>query len=155
RGLRQLRRLRRRVERQRELLLLPTAARHRLRARHEPELPEQLAPRMRKAIARAGDDQRLEAVLRELRALGELAHAGERTGALALPYNRLCVVLADAVHVVEADPYGAVLDRALGAADVHVGRPRLHTAPLAVADERGRRVEAHRLRVQEGAEELR
>ena len=37
---------------------------------------------------------------------------------------------------------------------VDVGRQHLHPAPLRVADEGGRRVEAHRLRVEERAEEL-
>ena len=42
----------------------------------------------------------------------------------------------------------------LRAAAVHVRRVHLDPAPLRVADERGGRVEAHRLRVQERAEEL-
>jgi hypothetical protein len=93
-------------------------------------------------------------VLGQLRALREVAHALERAAALALRDDRLRVVLADAVDVVEPDADGAFLDRALRAADVHVGRPRLDAAPLAVAHERRRRVEAHRLRVQQRAEEL-
>ena len=47
-----------------------------------------------------------------------------------------------------------VLVRASGGAQVDVGRQHLHPVPLPVADETGRRVEAHRLRVQQRAEEL-
>ena len=61
---------------------------------------------------------------------------------------------ADRADVAEADPDGAGLDGAAGAADVHVRRAHLDPARLGVADERGGRVEAHRLRVQERAEEL-
>ena len=153
--LRQVGRRRGRLERQRQLLLLATGARDRLRARHEPQLPEQLPAGHAEAVARTGDDQRLETVLRQLRALCEVAHARERAGALALRDDGLRVVLADAVHVVEADAHGAVLDRAFRSADVHVGRARLDAAALAVAYERRRRIEAHRLRVQQRAEELR
>jgi hypothetical protein len=45
--------------------------------------------------------------------------------------------------------------RALRAAHVHVCRLHVHPAPLRVPDEGGGRVEAHRLRVQERAQELR
>ena len=46
------------------------------------------------------------------------------------------------------------LQRAPGVAQVDVGRAHLHPAPLRVADEARGRVEAHRLLVEEAAEEL-
>ena len=45
-------------------------------------------------------------------------------------------------------------NRALRRAEVDVGRPHLHPTPLRVANEARGRVEAHRLRVQERAQEL-
>ena len=64
------------------------------------------------------------------------------------------VLLPDARDVLEPDPHRAALDRALRARAVHVGREHLDPVPLRVPHERRRRVEAHRLRVQERAEEL-
>src|SRR6266571_285906 len=152
--LRQLGCRRGRIERERELLLLAARAGDTVRARHEAELPEQLPPRHMKAVAGAGNDQRLEAVLRQLSALRKVAHALERAVSLALLDDRLRLGFADAVDVVDADAHRAVLDRALGGADVHVRGTRLDPAPLAVADERRRRIEAHRLCVEERAQEL-
>ena len=68
--------------------------------------------------------------------------------------DRLRLVLADRADVAEPDPHRAVLDRALRGAAVDVRRAHLDPAPLRVAHERRRRVEAHRLRVQQRAEEL-
>src|SRR5436190_17757326 len=116
----QVGRLSRRLERERELLLLPARPRDRLRARDEAELPEQGATWKREAVAGAGDDQRLDAVLGQLRALREVAHAREPAGARAVLDDRLRIVFADAVHIVEADANGSVFHRALRAADVDV-----------------------------------
>src|SRR5438105_15623804 len=87
----QLGRLSGRTERQGELLLLTARAGNALGTRHEAELPEQPAPRQIEAVARAGHDQRLEAVLRELRPLCEVANALERPAAVALLHDRLRV----------------------------------------------------------------
>ena len=65
------------------------------------------------------------------------------------------VVLPHAGHVLQPDSDGAVLDHAADLAAVHVRRARLDPAPLPVAHERRRRIEAHRLRVQQRREELR
>src|SRR6266542_6217619 len=81
-----------RVEWERELALLPTGAGDAARARDETELPKELAPWQAEAVAGAGDDQRLEALLRELRPLGEVADARERAAALTLLDERLGVL---------------------------------------------------------------
>src|SRR6266540_6406496 len=120
------------IERQRKLLLLPARAGDRLRAREAPQLPEELPAREAKAVASAGNDQGLEPVVRELRPLGELADAREGAAALAFLHDRLCVVFADAVHVVDADAHGAVLDGALGRTDVPLRSTRLDGAALTV-----------------------
>src|SRR5437867_449660 len=85
----------------------------------------------------------------EMRAPREVAEVDVR-----LPgFDRLRSLLADRADVAEADADGAALDRALGVARVDVRRAHLDPAPLRVAHERCGRVEAHRLRVQERAEE--
>ena len=101
-----------------------------------------------------GSDQALEPVARERRALGELDDRAE--GAVSSAFRRQlpCLVVADAFHVLEADPHRTVLDRALGLAAVQVRRPNLHVASLRIAHQARRRVEAHRLFVEERAQEL-
>src|SRR6185437_1024162 len=155
---RRLRQLGRRgggIQRQSKLLLLSTRAGHALRARHEAELPEQLAAWQFEAVAGACNDQRLEAVRGELRALGQVADAGERFPLFSLGDDSSGIFCTDSVHVVDADADCTIFERALGGADVYVRRACLDSAPLAVADERRRWVEAHRLSVQERAQELR
>ena len=151
---RELRRLDRRVERKRELALLSARAGDALRARHETELPKQVAPRRAERVARAGRDQRLERRLRHRHPLREVAHAGERPAAVALGDDRVRVVLSHRRDVVEPDPDTAVLELARRAAQVHVRRGHVHPALLRVADEARGRVEAHRLLVQKRAQEL-
>ena len=107
------------------------------------------------AVAGAGNDQRLEAVRGELRTLGQVADAGERFPLFSLGDDSSGIFCTDSIHVVDADADCTIFERALGGADVHVRRACLDSAPLAVADERRGWVEAHRLSVQERAQELR
>ncbi len=156
RGLpRELGRADRRVERERELVLLAARAGNRLRARDEAELPEERAPALAEAVARARGHERLELVATELGPLCQVAHVPVRPVPLALGDDKRGVVLADVRDVLDPHPHRAVLVRALRERAVHVGRPHLDALALRVAHERRRRVEAHRLRVQERAEELR
>ena len=144
--LREVRHRRGGLERQRKLAVsLP----HALRARDDARAPEELPPRP-EAVAGARGDERLQRGPVHRRAPGEVGDVGVRL----LGRHRLGLLLADRPDVAEPDPHGAVLDQALRPAQVDVGRPHLHPAPLAVSDEAGRRVEAHRLRVQERAQEL-
>ena len=73
---------------------------------------------------------------------------------VALGDERLRVVGPDRLHVGEAEPHRTLVEAALDAAQVHVRRPHLHPSPLRIPHQTRRRVEAHRLRVQERAEEL-
>src|SRR5262249_41702187 len=128
-------------------------SRHRRRPEGETELPEQPPP-LAELVAGAGGDEGLETVAVELEPLSEVADAGERPGALALLDDRPRARLAERLHVFEPDPHSIALEPALDGAAVDVDRPHLDSAPLRVAHERRRRVEAHRLRVQERREEL-
>ena len=143
----QRRRLRRRLERQRELA---RAAARGLLARHEAELPEQHASRLVEAVAGAGLDERLEDVAVDRRPLDEIAEILVRPPG----GDRLGVRLPHSLHVADADAHRAVLDRARRVARVDVRRQRGHAAALRIADEARRRVEAHRLGVEQRAEEL-
>src|SRR5262249_41810864 len=120
------------------------------RPRHEPKLPEKLTAWQAEAVAGTALGERAQLVLREPRLLRELAYRRVR----AVGGHDLCGVLSQPGHVLEYHTHGTVLDRAPGAAAVHVGRPRLHSALLSVADERRGRIEAHRLRVEQRGEEL-
>jgi hypothetical protein len=91
----------------------------------------------------------------ELRALGQVADVGERFSVFSLGDDSGRLFCTDSVHVVDADADCTIFERALGGTDVYVRRACLDSAPLAVADERRGRVEAHRLSVQERAQELR
>src|SRR6476660_3941302 len=133
--LRQLGRRRGGIQRQSKLLLLSTRAGPGLRARPEAALPEQLAAWQLEAVAGTRDDQRLEAVRGELRALGQVADAGERFPLFSLGDDSGRIFCTDSVHVVDADANRTTFERALGGADVYVRRERLDSAPLAVADE--------------------
>src|SRR6185437_13087345 len=155
RRLRQLGRRRGGIQRQSKLLLLSTRAGHGLRARHETELPEELAAGQLEAVAGTRNDQRLEPMCGELRALSQVADAGERFPLFSLDDDSSRIFCTDPVHVVDADANRAIFERALRGADVYVRRARLDSAPLTVADERRGWVEAHRLSVQERAQELR
>src|SRR5207249_3428656 len=103
-----------RIEWERELLLLPARAGDALGARNEAQLPQQLTTRHPEAVAGSGDDQRLEPVPRELRALGQATNACEAPAPLAFLDDRLRLFLGDPIHVVHADAHRAVLDRAFG-----------------------------------------
>ena len=130
----------------------PVADRH--RARHESEPPQELPPRPAERVARARRDERLEAGPVERRPLAQVAHAGERAVQLALGLERLRRRLGEAADVAEPDAHRAALDPALRVRALDVRRAHLHPAPLRVAHEARRRIEAHRLRVQERAQEL-
>ncbi len=78
----------------------------------------------------------------------------ESTALLPLGHERLRGRFAEALDVSEADPHCIPFDAAGGGAQVHVGRQHLHLTPLRVPHEARRRIEAHRLGVQERAEEL-
>ena len=93
--------------------------------------------------------------LRDRRALCERADRGVRPVRSALADDRLRIVLPYALDVFQTDAHCAAFDLAAGAARVHVRRQRLDAVALRVADERRRRIEAHRLCVQQRREKLR
>ena len=144
--LRQLGDLRRRLERQRKLTV---PAGDRLATRGDAEAPEQLAARP-PLVTGAGCDERLERVAVHRRPARKVAEIGVRLPGL----DRLRIGFAHRLHVAETDPYRTVLDRALRQRAVDVRRPHLDPTPLCVTDERRRRIETHRLRVQQRAEKL-
>ena len=140
----------RRLERERELLLLAFRSRHRQRARHEAELPEQLAAALRSSRTRRTRRARAARLPESCVCCTSSPdrHVRPRRD------DRLRVVLPHTLHVLQPDADRTVLERAVDAAAVHVRRPRLDAAALSVTHERRRRVEAHRLRVQQRDEEL-
>jgi hypothetical protein len=142
------------VERERELLLVAARAGNGGRARHQAELPEQRTAGIAEAVAGAPGDERLQGLLGERSALAEVAHVRERPVSPSRD-QRLRLVLPHLRDVREPDAYCSSFDGAQRLTQVHVRRPDLHSAPLPVTDEARRRVEAHRLRVQECAQELR
>ena len=107
-------------------------------------------------LARACPGEPLECLLAGSGARRQLAQRA--IGAAALPFgdDRGRIVFAQAGHVAQPDPHPEIrLDRALDPACVHIRAPDLDPAPLRLVDQRVGRVEAHRLLVQERAEELR
>src|SRR5207302_10377800 len=94
----------RRLERERELLRLPGRPGDRLRPEDEAELPQELAARATEAVAGAALDERLQAVVRERCAAGEIGHVAKATVALALGDERFRVVLPDRADVRDPDP---------------------------------------------------
>ncbi len=143
-----------RLERERQLPPLP----RRLRRAGDPELPVALAPPQRQAVEGAGPGQALEPVAAGARAGREVGDAGVGAAALALGDQRLHLLLAHPLDVAEADaddePAALALDPAEDVAAAGVGRRHPDPAPLRLVDERVGRVEAHRLLVQQRAEEL-
>ena len=124
-------------------------------ARHEPELPEQLAPLQPEAVARARLDERGAA--RPADSARAARGRGSRVTAVRValvddasasssptPWTYFSPTRTAPSSIVQPAPL-----------QVHVGRPRLDAAPLRVAHERRRRIEAHRLRVEQRGEELR
>ena len=94
-----------RIERERELLVLPD----RLRPEDEPELPEQVAP-LAEAVAGAAADERLELARVERRPPCEVADVLVRPVRVPLGDERLGVVLPHRAHVGEPDPDRASFD---------------------------------------------
>src|SRR5206468_8796544 len=102
----QRRRLGGRLELERELLQLTLGPRHGLRAEDEPELPEEVTPRLPEAVARAALHERLERVLREQRPACEIRDVAIWTALLSLGHERFGLVLSDGRDVVEPDANG-------------------------------------------------
>ena len=141
------------VERERQLARLPARAGNARGTKGEAELPEQPPP-LPEFVAGARSDERFEPVAVELDPLRQLADALEWPAPLALLDHGFRPRPAERLHVIEPDPHRVVLERALRGAAVDVDRPHLHPTPLRVPHQRGRRIEAHRLRVQKRREEL-
>jgi len=72
----------------------------------------------------------------------------------AFLYNSFRLVFGEALDIGEPNADRSVLDSAARSAAADVGRPCFDTAALPIADERRRWIEAHRLRVEQGGEEL-
>ncbi len=85
----------------------------------------------------------------------EVLERAERAAVLALGDERLDLRRLDPEHVPEPDPDGSVgRDEGAGGAGVDVRRQHGDAAALRLVDERVRRVEAHRLLVEQRREEL-
>ena len=141
------------VEREREL----GAVLDRLAGRGDPELPQDLPARGAGAqrVARSRPGQ-----LRERRpprpgARGEVAERAEGPAGRARRRQRGDLVGAHAADVAEADADRGAVGRAGHLAGVDVGRQQRDPAPLRLVDQRVRRIEAHRLLVEQRAQELR
>src|SRR5919106_1012312 len=130
----------------------------------DPQPPELLAPgrlpvRSAERSARSGPGEPLEAVVAHPRARGEIGEVKEGATTPALLHQDSRLLLDDALDVAEADADGRLatchrLHRALHLAAIHVHAPHLDPAPLRLVGERVGWVEAHRLLVEEGAEQL-
>ncbi len=139
------------LERQRELLRASLPSRDSRRRGDEPELPEQLSPPPPSSSQAPDCDERARARPPTSPAAGELADRGVGLLRDDAPPRPPPPARAD---VLRARP-GPHRPRSCSRlAAVHVRRPHLDPAPLSVAHERRGRVEAHRLRVEERAEEL-
>ena len=117
------------------------------------QLPQGRAPVGPEGIEATGFGQR--AKLGDVEAAGAgplLERAGPRAAQQRLEL-RLCLV-AEPVHVAQADPQRAVLDRAIPLALHDVDGAHVHAMAARVFDDRARRVEPHRLRVEQRAGEL-
>ncbi len=85
----------------------------------------------------------------------QLGDARERSALLARADKRGDLLLADAAHVAQPDPHDAArLDRALRLRGVDVDTAQRDAASQRLVGEAVGRVEAHRLLVEQGAEEL-
>ena len=126
----------------------------RARAGEHAELPEHRPPRALHDVAGAGPHELGDLLAAQVGAGGEVGDVAERPVRLSLRHEAGGGLLADVAHVAEADPHRAVVHLAVGVRAGDARRQHPHAAPLGVADEAGGRVEAHRLRVEEGGEEL-
>src|SRR5947208_15004155 len=106
RGVGQVRRLDGRLERKRQLLLLAARSRDARRSRHEPELPEELAPFRPEAVAGARLGERNELVPGDWSPLRELPDRAVWSVRVSLVDDRLRIVLPHALHVLETDAHG-------------------------------------------------
>ena len=111
-------------------------------------------PRALHDVAGAGPHELGDLLAAQVGAGGEVGDVAERPVRLPLRHEAGGGLLADVAHVAEADPHRAVVHLAVGVRAGDARRQHPHAAPLGVADEAGGRVEAHRLRVEEGGEEL-
>jgi len=117
------------------------------------QLPEELAAGRIGPVERPDGDQPLDHLLALPRARHEVAHARIwPDGALAL--ERLARLVVDPLHLAHPQSQsrcarGLRLDLVLPARGVDVDRQHLHAVPLGVAHDHGRRVEAHRLVVED------
>ena len=149
----QRRHLRGRIERQRELLGLAASAGHALRTRDESELPQQRPPGLAEAVAGARLDERLEAGRGRL--LGGVRWASSRRVAYGRPAATASASFSPTPRTYPTPTRTAPSSMEHCASLAFTsGGSTTHAAALAVADEAGRRIEAHRLRVQERAQEL-
>ncbi len=166
-GQRLQRRSRRQIQRQRQL----HPAGHGLPGRRDPELPEHRAGRGRgpgsllttahsgrERVACPRPRQQLERRRPGPRPGGEVGETAKRPSRLTRRDQRLHLSCRDPADVAEADPH-ATCRRPTSAFDtrllVDVGRQHLDPPPLGLVHERIGRVEAHRLLVQQRAQELR
>ena len=130
--------------------------------RHHPGRPQRRPPVDPEAAERPRRGQRLGLRGGEPHAAGEVGEVAERAAALAFGVDRLGEVQPDRAHLGQPQPDGqaaraaavAVQDR-LGAPGVDVGADRDHPVPPRVGHQRLRRVEAHRLGVQQRRAERR
>ena len=153
----------RQVERERELHSFATGRAH--AGRRHPQLPQRhppVAAGQRVAGARPGEP--LERRAARAGARREVLQRGEVAALVARGDERGDLVGAHAEHVAQADLDGGLVGggrvrrirhRAADLAGVDVRGEHRDTAPLRLVDERVGRVEAHRLLVEQRAEELR
>ena len=107
-------------------------------------------------VARAGPGEAVEDRPPRSGARRQVGQRAERAALLARPHQRGQLVAAGAEDVAEPEPDAApVVDRALLAGQVHVRRDQLDPLALRLVRERVGRVEAHRLLVEQRAQELR
>ena len=133
----------------------------------DPDAPERLAALALRpggdAVERAGPGELFQARQPDPRAGGEFGDPLIGTAALALGDQRLHLLLLHALDVAEPDPHlqppahlvaARRFDVAEHLAAVGIDRGDADAAALGLVDQRVRRVEAHRLLVQQRAEEL-
>ena len=126
-----------------------------LRGDEEPDLPERLPPAQPEAIERADRDQVLDRIRADRAAADEIGQRAVRAVRLPLEHDPPGRIAAERLDVGQPDPDPvAILDRAADAAQVDIRREDPHPVPLGVVDQHVRGVEAHRLVVEQRADEL-